>query len=104
MKRNIVYKAFLVILLVVFTTHLYGQEEHHNHDHHKFEFGLANSSVYFVKEKEFAYGLHMHLVRNIEHTKFGFGLGYERIFDKHKHNTIGLVTSYNPFEIGRAHV
>lgn len=97
MKCHIEYKKLSLILLVAFTTNLYAQEEHHSHDHHKYELGLANTSVYFVNEKELAYGLHIHLVRNIQHSKFGVGLGYERIFDKHKHNTFGLVTSYNPF-------
>lgn len=92
-------------MLGIFTTSIYSQEESHNHDqhkevshhhdHHKYELGIANSAVYFPKEKEFAYGLHLHLVRNIENTKLGFGLAYERIFDEHKHNTIGLVGSYN---------
>jgi hypothetical protein len=60
-------------------------------------FGI-NSFVYFIGEKEIAYGLHLHLVRNIKHSKFGYGLAYERIFDEHKHNTIGIVGSYNPFK------
>jgi len=97
MNCNIKCKTFLVFLFGVFTTNIYAQDEHHNHDHHKYELGLANTSVYFVKEKEVAYGLHLHLVRNIKYSKFGFGIGYERIFDQHKHNTIGLVASYNPF-------
>lgn len=69
-----------------------------NHEHHKNEIGMANAPAYFIKEKIFAYGLHLHGVRNIKNTKFGFGLGYERIFDEHKHNTIGLVGSYRPIE------
>ncbi|HLW06775.1 MAG TPA: hypothetical protein VKY45_04365 [Marinilabiliaceae bacterium] len=97
MNYNIKCKTLLVILFGVFTTNINAQKEHHNHDHHKYELGLANTSVYFVKEKEVAYGLHLHLIRNINHSKFGLGIGYERIFDKHKHNTLGLVTSYNPF-------
>lgn len=97
MKCNFKYITLLVIVLGVLTTGINAQEESHNHDHHKYELGLANTSVYFVKEKEVAYGIHIHLVRNIEHSKFGFGIGYERIFDKHKHNTLGLLASYNPF-------
>ena len=83
------------------TVELFAQEhvtEQHNHDHHKNEFGVANSPVYFVNEKEFAYGLHLHYVRTISDSKFGIGLGYERIFDEHKHNTIGIVGSYRIVE------
>ncbi len=68
------------------------------HEHHKNEIGIANAPVYFVKEQVFAYGLHLHFVRNIPKSKFGFGLGYERIFDQHKHNTFGLVGTYRPIE------
>ena len=70
----------------------------HPHSHHKNEIGIANALVYFVKEKETAYGLHFHYVRNIMASKFGIGLGYERIFDEHKHNTIGIVGSYRPID------
>jgi hypothetical protein len=35
----------------------------------------------------------VHLIKKIAHTKFGIGVGYEKIFDEHKHNTIGLVVS-----------
>jgi hypothetical protein len=69
-----------------------------HHDHHKNEFGIANAPVYFIKEKIFAYGLHVHYIRSIPNTKYGFGLGYERIFDEHKHNTIGLVCALRPIE------
>ena len=87
----------LIFFLISFSVKSYAQEEHHHHVHdHNFEFGLANSVVYFVNEKEIAYGLHFHLVKRIAHSKFGFGLGYERIFDEHKHNTIGIVGAYNP--------
>jgi len=74
------------------------KEAEHHHDHHKNEIGIANSPVYFINEKELAYGLHLHYVRAIRDTKFGVGLGYERIFDEHKHNTIGVVGAYSPVE------
>jgi hypothetical protein len=69
-----------------------------NHDHHNNEIGIANSIVYFQSEKEFNYGLHLHYVRNIAHTKFGIGLAYEKIFDEHKHNTFGIAAIYRPIE------
>lgn len=71
-------------------------KEEHEHDHHKNEIGIANSPVFFIGENEFAYGLHIHYIRRLGHSKFGLGVGYERIFDFHKHNTFGLVASYRP--------
>lgn len=72
------------------------QEE--DHEHHENEIGVANSPVYFVKEKEFTYGLHFHYVRTLKHSKFGVGLGYEKIFDEHEHQTFGVVLAYRPID------
>ena len=98
--RNLNLKLTVLIFSAMAYAPLYSQhadhEGHSAHDHHKNEIGVANAPVYFVKEKEVAYGLHLHYVRNISHTKFGIGLGYERIFDEHKHNTYGLVFTYRP--------
>jgi hypothetical protein len=97
-------KTLLTILIICFSLTIYGQSKNlnkevtENHEHHKNEIGIANSPVYFIKEKVFAYGLHFHYVRNIPKTKFGLGFGYERIFDEHKHNTFGLVGTYRPIE------
>jgi hypothetical protein len=77
--------------------HDHDHHDHHHH-HHKNEIGFASAPVYFVNEKEFSYGIHIHYVRTIKDSKFGIGLGYERIFDEHKHNTIGIVGSYRPTE------
>lgn len=74
----------------------HGHEDADHHSHHKNEIGIANAPVYFVKEKILSYGLHAHYIRTIANSKFGIGAGYERIFDEHKHNTIGLVFSYRP--------
>jgi hypothetical protein len=72
-----------------------GQENEHDHyhDHHKNEIGIANAPVYFLKEKVVAYGLHLHYVRTVKDSKFGIGLGYEHIFDEHRHITLGVVGS-----------
>lgn len=97
-------KLVLIFLLIIFSLYSLAQEVNHsnehtgNHEHHKNEIGMANSLTYFVKEKVFAYGLHLHYVRNIPESKFGFGLGYENIFDEHKHKTIGLEGTYRPIE------
>ena len=93
-------KYYLIPLLLLFIGQIlmaqHDDSTEHHHSHHKNEIGVANAPVYFIKEKEVAYGLHIHYIRNIKDTKFGVGLGYERIFDEHKHNTIGIVGSYRP--------
>jgi hypothetical protein len=63
------------------------------HDH-KTELGMSNAPVFFLKESGLAYGLHFHLIRSINSSRFGVGLGYERIFDAHEHHTVGFVGSY----------
>jgi len=77
--------------------HLDEQDKHtheHNSNHHKFEIGLANSLVYFTKAKEYAHSIHLHLIYNIPESKFGIGLGVERINSEHKHLAIGLLGNY----------
>ena len=88
----------MVLLPIAWTkVHAQEQEDHHGHEHHHEhhnEIGIANAPVYFVKEKIISYGLHLHYVRNLQHSRFGYGLGYERIFDDHGHNTYSAVVSY----------
>lgn len=94
------FNLFIAIYTTLVSSTLFAQkaEQIHDHEHHKNEIGIANAPVYFYKEKAFAYGLHLHYVRNIPKSKFGVGLGYERIFDEHKHNTYGLVMAYRPIK------
>lgn len=94
MKTTII----ISILAILISTNIFAQHPEHTHHHHKNEFGVANSLVYFTKAEEFAYGLHFHYIRKISESKFGIGLGYERIFDEHGHNTFGIVGDYSPIE------
>ena len=99
MKQTI----FSTVLLVLFSLGVVAQEEGHpddhiHHDHHKNEIGVANALVYFVKEEVTAYGLHLHYIRTLNESKFGLGLGFEKIFDEHNHITYGIVGSYRPVE------
>jgi len=71
---------------------------HHHTDHHRHEIGVGNVPVYSINEKEISYGLHLHYTYNIPTTKFGLGLGYERVFDEHRHNSLGVIFSYRPIE------
>lgn len=94
------FKVFVLLFMASCASNLFAQsvEGNENHEHHKNEIGVANSIVYFAKEQVFAYGLHVHYLRNIPKSRFGIGIGYERIFDQHKHNTISLVVAYRPIE------
>lgn len=90
-----------IVLLFCLTTTLKAQHEHesqhdHEHHHHKNEIGIATAPVYFINEKEVSLGLHLHYVRSIGESGFGMGVGYERIFDEHGHNTFGILLSYRP--------
>ena len=93
-------KTLYCIVLFVLTQTLSAQDSDNSihSDNHKNEIGIANSPVFVLKEKEFAYGLHTHYVRNLNGTNFGIGVGYERIFDEHKHNSVGVIFSYAPIE------
>ena len=93
--------SFLLMTIIITAT---AQDIHtdahpvHHHEHHRNEIGIANSPVYFFKEKVFAYGLHMHYLHKLSSSRFALGIGYERIFDEHKHNTFNLVGSYRPID------
>ena len=89
-----------MLFITAFVSNLYSHSDVHldKHEHHKNEIGVAISPAYFIKDQIFAFGLHTHYVRNISKSKFGFGLGYERIFNEHNHNTFGLVGTYTPIE------
>lgn len=97
------HKTFTFLFLFsLISVNLFSQDHDHshNHEHHhaKNEFGMDNSIVYFTDEAEIAYGLHLHYVRRFKESKFGYGIGYERIFDEHKHNTVGILFAYQPIE------
>jgi hypothetical protein len=93
-------KTLYILVLLALTQTLTAQspDRHVNSDNHKNELGIANSPIYIINEKEFAYGLHAHYIRSFKETRFGIGVGFERIFDEHKHNTIGVILSYAPIE------
>src|SRR6056300_734576 len=75
--------------------HDHGDHEHHHpHHEHSLELGAALNPVWMIAEQELTSGLHLHLVKTIGMTKWGIGVGYERIFDDHQHSTAGIVGSY----------
>ena len=88
----------IVSALIIMQGISIAQSENESEHSHKYEIGIANGLVYFLNEKEFSYGLHMHVVRVIGKSNFAMGVGYERIFDEHGHNTVSAVVSYLPVE------
>lgn len=93
-------KTLYTLIFFAISQTLFAQmhDGHVTSDNHKNEIAIANSSIYIIWEKEFAYGLHTHYIRSFNETKFGIGVGYERIFDEHKHNSIGVIINYTPVE------
>lgn len=85
----------MLLSLFVFSNNLTAQS-HDHHEHALNELGIGNSISYLAGEQEYAYGLHIHYLRAIENSKFGYGLGYEQIFDEHKHRTLGVIGSFRP--------
>ena len=95
--RALLYLSIFLLsfpVIVLAQDHTHGDE---NHSHFGNEVAMSNNLVFLAKDKELSYGVHMHYIRNIWETKFGAGLGYERIFDEHGHNTISIAASYRPF-------
>lgn len=93
-------KTLYILIFFALTQTLFAQspDSQISSDNHNNELGIANALIYIIKEKEFAYGLHTHYIRSFRDSRFGIGLGYERIFDEHKHNTIGVILIYTPIE------
>ncbi len=88
-----------LMALIFFNIIATAQHDGHDHEHSRNEIGLSNNAVYNVSEKEVAYSIHVHFVRTFEkHDNFGMGIGYERIFDDHKHNAISAILMYRPIE------
>lgn len=88
---------FLVTFLIL-TLSAKAQHEDHDHEHPFNEIGFSNNAVYNVTEKEIAYSIHIHYIRIFEKNEdFGLGMGYERIFDDHKHNSFNVILMYRPF-------
>ena len=66
----------------------------HTHDHDYGELAIVPGATYLVEDKEFAFGLHLHGLVSVGES-WAIGLGYERIFANHAHNSLGLVVQYN---------
>ncbi|MFO7827124.1 MAG: hypothetical protein R6V23_00765 [Bacteroidales bacterium] len=99
--KSLLLSAFIFISMsLAAQNHEHEHELDHQHKHHyMYELGISNGVVYNATEKEFAYGAHVHFIRTIgESQKLGIGIGYERIFDDHKHNALNIILHYRPAE------
>lgn len=63
-------------------------------DEHKFELGGSIGAAYIVQE-QWAASIHAHGVWRIPHTPVSLGVGYERLYDDHNHNTVSLVSQFH---------
>lgn len=95
-------RLYLYVFLLAAPLIVRAQDHEHvdvdeHHSHYRNEVAMSNNLVFLAKDKEFAFGIHLHYLRNIGESKFASGLGYERIFDEHGHNTISIAGSYRPF-------
>ena len=97
---------FLIsIILLMPLQVLYAQHEEHNGDHdhpdhfHLYEFGGALGPAYAFNEKKLTGSLHLHALRNFGHAKrFGTGLGFEALFDEHRHINLSIPFNYHTGE------
>lgn len=94
--RPIILVFALVALAPASTSAQDGAEDpdHHPHMHTRSELGLANAMVNFVGEPELHYGVHLHYVRTIGASRFGYGAGLEWIPTGDGHFTTGPLVSY----------
>lgn len=100
-------RLFLLSIILSYTL-LVSAQEHDDHDHsehtheqihqhhHNHEIGISVAPIYFTNAAELSVATHFHYVYNFPQTKFGVGIGYERVFDEHKHNFIGVEVNYRP--------
>jgi len=79
-----------------------GEPEHghvHQDDLHRFHLGFGTAATQVIGESGIAPGLHLHVIRQFgEERRWGVGLGYEAIVDKHLHNGLNLLLNVKPLE------
>lgn len=98
MNRNLRKIGLLFLLFIlpgqygVFAQH--HKHSDHLHAHPENEIGLGNYLSYLAGEQEFAYGLHLHYLRSLDDTRFGAGIGFEKLFDEHGHQSLTIIGTY----------
>jgi hypothetical protein len=104
MLQTIRRSSYVFILLIWISPHVLLAQNHeqdhnhspHHHDHPANEIGLGNYLSYLAGEQEFAYSMHIHYLRSFEESRFGAGIGYEQIFDEHRHRSLTFVGAFRP--------
>jgi hypothetical protein len=91
--------SFLLLSLFGFSQNLHNHDEHLHNDAHKYHIGVGGTAAYIKGESAFAPGAHLHFIRQFGHqNRWGLGLGYEALFDEHRHNGINLLINYHPLK------
>lgn len=94
-------KNLLILLITIASGKIYTQAasdipgNYPGHGHRN-EISIASAAAF--NGDALSYSMHVHYIYNISESNFGIGLGFERIFFKFRHNTVGLVLSYRPLE------
>ena len=91
-KKLSLVPVFMFLFIITNAQHT-GDQTVHEHKQLS-EIGLSLAPSWFLSEGGISTAVHFHYVYNFPHTKYGIGLGYERIFDEHKHNFIGVEFNY----------
>jgi len=91
-KQRIIFLSLTILSLLL------GQEEHDHHDehgHHK-ELSIALGVTPGHDNENSKIGMHAHYLKGVgNHSPYAIGISLETIFDKHKHNSVGLVGLYH---------
>lgn len=95
--RTLIYLSVILLSAPILVRAQDHAHTDHEHSHSRNEVAVSNNLVFLGMDQELAYGVHLHYLRSIRETRFGTGLGYERIFDEHGHNTINVTGSYSLF-------
>ena len=94
--------AIIFLLFIgILSNNLWAQQPEHEHDHSQHqheharnEIGLGNYLSYLAGEQEFAYSIHIHYLRFFEDSRLGAGIGYEQIFDEHRHRSLTMIGAF----------
>jgi hypothetical protein len=71
----------------------------HDHTHTQdFEASLSPGVAFLASESEYAFALHVHVLRTLGDPSWAAGVGFERIFDEHAHNALGILLEHRPFD------
>lgn len=59
---------------------------------------VSNAPFFFINEKSVLYAITAKYSRIINISRFDIGLAYEKVFDVHDHNTVGIAGTFRPSE------